>query len=440
MCGNSVRRFDTSLIFVASLASPPFAPRHCFRGARANPTLSKTTMDDDPPTSPHAASAPRPIPAALSRASAAAAASTPLAAALDAHEGVPADWAGARLGALTIAPASRDLEPGGWVDGDVRETPPAPSAFFRSSRFGEALEEEEAAKSAAVAVADATTVSDGLAGGEAAWWASSSGSIYPAFIEADDSAADEDALWADVRASAADVAAEPLLAAHVAATIGAADNIADALAAVLAARLDPGPAAEPGSQPSLPRRRDVAAALAATAAADVAAAHWRRPPPRPTLAETLLFHDGLHALCAQRVAAASWRAGATFSALALQARVSEVLGADLHPAARVSAGVVIVHPLGVVIGEAAVVGPACVICAGVTLGGTGKERGADRHPKLGANVQVGVNATIIGPIHIGDGARIAAAALVLKPVPPGGLAAGSPARVVGLKDELGWDL
>ena len=121
------------------------------------------------------------------------------------------------------------------------------------------------------------------------------------------------------------------------------------------------------------------------------------------------------------------------------ARVSQVLGADLHPGARIAPGAVLVHPLGVVIGEAAVVGPACVVCAGVTLGGTGKERG-DRHPKLGAGVQVGPNATILGNMKIGDGARVAAAALVLRPVPAGGLAAGSPARVVGLVDELGWDL
>jgi serine O-acetyltransferase len=92
-----------------------------------------------------------------------------------------------------------------------------------------------------------------------------------------------------------------------------------------------------------------------------------------------------------------------------------------------------------VIGEAAVVGPGAVVCGGVTLGGTGKERG-DRHPKVGANVQIGVNATVLGNIALGPGCRVAAAALVLRAVPAGGLAAGSPAAVVGRVDEIGWDL
>ena len=286
--------------------------------------------DVDGPASPHALSPPVSIPGrdGGSRASNAARALAPLSAALDAHEGVPAwtDDDGGPLTHLRIAPASRDLEPGGWVEGDVRETPPAPSAW-RSSRFGDALEAEQEAgeggtgASAAVAVADATAPEcDGLVGGEAAWWAASSGSIYPAFAPDDGAnAADADALWAGVRASAVEAATEPLLAAHVAATIGDADDLPDALAAVLGARLEPcGGAAEPWSQPSLPRRRAVAAALASTAADDVAAAHWRRPPPRPSLAETVLFHDGLHALCAQRVAAAARGAGDKWTALALQ--------------------------------------------------------------------------------------------------------------------------
>lgn len=153
----------------------------------------------------------------------------------------------------------------------------------------------------------------------------------------------------------------------------------------------------------------------------------------------MLFHDGLHALAAQRIGARLLACGRRDAALALQARTSQVLGADLHPGAAFAPGVLLCHPWGIVVGEAAVVGKGAVLSHSVTLGGTGKETG-DRHPKIGAGVMVGARATVLGNIKIGEGAKIAAAALVLREVPAGALAAGSPASVVGRVDEIGWDL
>jgi len=269
---------------------------------------------------------------------------------------------------------SQPSDPGG---GDqVAGTPPCAAALRGS--LSRSLSEAVSAPAAAASVS--ATVGgrggapddDGLAGGEASWWAAASGSVYPDFRAVPPHAASEPFLWRDLLESAPAVGADPLLAAFVASVVGDADDLADAVAAVVAGRLDPGPAAEPGSTPPMMPRHKLAAALRAAVAEDVAAAHYRRPPPRPSLAETVLFHDGLHALSAQRASHALWAASRRGAALALQARASAVLGADLHPAAKIAPGVLLVHPLGVVIGEAAVVGPGVVICHGVTLGGTGK--------------------------------------------------------------------
>jgi serine O-acetyltransferase len=117
-------------------------------------------------------------------------------------------------------------------------------------------------------------------------------------------------------------------------------------------------------------------------------------------------------------------------AVALQSRCSEVFAVDIHPAAKIGRGVLLDHGTGVVIGETAHVGNNVSILQNVTLGGTGKEHG-DRHPKVSDNVLIGASATILGNILIGKGAQVAAGSLVLKPVPPKTMVAGSPAKEVG---------
>ncbi|XP_024004646.1 serine acetyltransferase 4 isoform X3 [Eutrema salsugineum] len=126
--------------------------------------------------------------------------------------------------------------------------------------------------------------------------------------------------------------------------------------------------------------------------------------------------------------------GRELLALALQSRVSEVFGIDIHPAARIGEGILLDHGTGVVIGETAVIGDRVSILHGVTLGGTGKETG-DRHPKIGDGALLGACVTILGNIRIGAGAMVAAGSLVLKDVPSHSMVAGNPAKLIGFVDE-----
>ncbi|XP_010432254.1 PREDICTED: serine acetyltransferase 4-like isoform X2 [Camelina sativa] len=144
--------------------------------------------------------------------------------------------------------------------------------------------------------------------------------------------------------------------------------------------------------------------------------------------------QGYLALEAYRVAHKLWKQGRKLLASALQSRVSEVFGIDIHPAARIGKGILLDHGTGVVIGETAVIGDRVSILHGVTLGGTGKETG-DRHPNIGDGALLGACVTILGNIKIGAGAMIAAGSLVLKDVPSHSMVAGNPAKLIGLIDE-----
>ena len=102
---------------------------------------------------------------------------------------------------------------------------------------------------------------------------------------------------------------------------------------------------------------------------------------------------------------------------------------EIHPAATIGHRLVIDHGMGIVIGETAEIGDDCLLYQGVTLGGTGKDKGK-RHPTLGNNVLVGSGAKVLGPFKVGDNTRIAAGAVVLNEVPPNCTAVGVPAQVV----------
>jgi len=155
-----------------------------------------------------------------------------------------------------------------------------------------------------------------------------------------------------------------------------------------------------------------------------------RDPAAEGLLRPLLFFKGVAAIQTHRAAHVLWHAGARDSALHLQSRSSVVFGVDIHPAARLGAGVMMVHATGVVIGETAVVEDDVSILHGVTLGGTGHEHG-DRHPKIRRGVMLGAGAKVLGNIDVGEGACIAAGSVVLKPVPARVTVAGVPAQVVG---------
>jgi serine O-acetyltransferase len=156
---------------------------------------------------------------------------------------------------------------------------------------------------------------------------------------------------------------------------------------------------------------------------------FERDPACKGYVQPFLFFKGFLALQAQRVAHWLWNDGRDTLAFYFQSRVSELFQVDIHPAAKIGRGIFVDHGTGIVIGETAVVGDDVSMLHGVTLGGTGAERG-DRHPKIGKGVLLGAGAKVLGNIPIGDYAKIASGSVVLKPVPPGCTAAGVPARLV----------
>ena len=235
-------------------------------------------------------------------------------------------------------------------------------------------------------------------------------------------------VWASLRNESQRAAkSEPALASLLNAVILSHDNLGDALSYQLARKLDD------QELRAMSLRELASAAYAADPrlveiAEEDLKAVFERDPACKGYVQPFLFFKGFLALQSQRVAHWLWGQGRETIALFLQSRMSEVFQVDIHPATRIGAGVFIDHGTGIVIGETAVIGDEVSMLQGVTLGGTGKERG-DRHPKIGRGVLLGANATVLGNITIGDYAKIASGSVVLKPVPAGCTAAGVPARL-----------
>jgi serine O-acetyltransferase len=164
---------------------------------------------------------------------------------------------------------------------------------------------------------------------------------------------------------------------------------------------------------------------------DLRAIYLNDPAAR-SLPEVLLY-PGLHAIVFHRVAHALWRRGLPFLPRLISQIARFLTGVEIHPGARVGRGFFIDHGMGVVIGETAEIGDWVTLHQGVTLGGTGKQRGK-RHPTLEDHVVVGVGAIVLGAITIGKGAKIGGGAVVVKDVPPHSTAVGVPARVVATRD------
>ncbi len=164
---------------------------------------------------------------------------------------------------------------------------------------------------------------------------------------------------------------------------------------------------------------------------DVLAAKRKDPAARNRL-EILLTYSGVHALALHRLANGLYRRKCKLLARMLSQFARFLTGVEIHPAAKIACGVFIDHGTGVVIGETAEVGKGTVIYQGVTLGGTGKERGK-RHPTVGENVTLSAGAKVLGGFTVGDGARIGAGAVVLAEVPPYATVVGVPAKVVKIR-------
>jgi serine O-acetyltransferase len=172
--------------------------------------------------------------------------------------------------------------------------------------------------------------------------------------------------------------------------------------------------------------------------ADVTAARDRDPAAQGVSSfEILTSWAGVQALLAHRLAHALRSAGVPLAPRAIAYLTRAVTGVEIHPAAEIGKRFFIDHGSGVVIGETAKIGDCVTLYQGVTLGGTGFQRGK-RHPTLGDNVTVGSGAKLLGPIAVGDGAKIGANTVVVEDVPPGATVVGNPGhpvRVEGRKLE-----
>lgn len=142
----------------------------------------------------------------------------------------------------------------------------------------------------------------------------------------------------------------------------------------------------------------------------------RRDPAAKSNLQILLFYPGVRALIRFRVAKFFYKLRLRFVAEWISYASRRKTGIEIHPGADIGKNLFIDHGMGVVIGETAVIGDNCTIYQGVTLGGTGKERGK-RHPTLGSNVVVGAGAKILGNVVVGDNVKIGANAVVLVDVP-----------------------
>lgn len=161
---------------------------------------------------------------------------------------------------------------------------------------------------------------------------------------------------------------------------------------------------------------------------DIAVIRERDPAARSSL-EVMLLYNGYKAVRSHRKANWCYRHNLKFLARWISQRCVRRTNIEIHPAAQIGRRLFIDHGTGVVIGETTIIGDDCTIYQGVTLGGTGKDKGK-RHPTLGNHVMVGSGAKVLGPIEIGDHVRIAAGAVVLDNIPENSTAVGVPARVV----------
>jgi serine O-acetyltransferase len=239
-----------------------------------------------------------------------------------------------------------------------------------------------------------------------------------------------DPVWARVREEAAEIAArEPPLAGFIFAIILNHDTLERAIAQRVADRLDHANVSGELIAQAYDDLFEAEPHVGEAFRADIVAVS-ERDPATTRYVEPVLYYKGFHALQAHRLAHFLWNRGRRDFALYIQSRSSSVFGVDINPATKIGRGIFIDHGTGVVIGATAVIEDDVSLLQGVTLGGTGKEKG-DRHPKIRKGVLISAGAKILGNIEVGACSRVGAGSVVLKPVAPNTTVAGVPARVVG---------
>lgn len=236
-------------------------------------------------------------------------------------------------------------------------------------------------------------------------------------------------VWAALRNEAyAAAKSEAALASLLAAVILNHETLGDALSYQLARKLGDQELRAMSLRDTIEEAYENEPSIVETAELDLKAV-FERDPACKGYVQPFLFFKGFLALQTHRVAHWLWGQGRETLAFYLQSRTSELFQVDINPATRIGRGVFVDHGTGIVIGETAVIGDDVSMLQGVTLGGTGAQRG-DRHPKVGKGVLLGAGAKVLGNIQIGDYAKIASGSVVLKDVPAGCTAAGVPARLV----------
>ncbi len=160
----------------------------------------------------------------------------------------------------------------------------------------------------------------------------------------------------------------------------------------------------------------------------------REDPAAKSPLEILLCYPGLHAVLFHRVAHWFYRRRLYVLARFISHCARFLTGIEIHPGAKIGKRLFIDHGLGVVIGETAEIGDDVLLYQGVTLGGTGNQRGK-RHPTLGNRVVVGAGAAILGDIRLGDDVKVGAGSVVVHSVPDGATVVGIPGRVVKTRAE-----
>jgi len=161
---------------------------------------------------------------------------------------------------------------------------------------------------------------------------------------------------------------------------------------------------------------------------------FQRDPAARSVFELLTVYPGIHALAFHRLSHRLWSWRLRWLARLLAQAGRWLTGIEIHPGAKIGRRFFIDHGMGVVIGETAEIGDDCTLYHGVTLGGT-TWRKEKRHPTLGNNVVVGAGAKILGPITVGDNARVGSNSVVVKDVPAGATVIGIPGRVIGPKKQ-----
>lgn len=165
----------------------------------------------------------------------------------------------------------------------------------------------------------------------------------------------------------------------------------------------------------------------------------REDPAATSVLEIVLCYPGFHAILWHRVAHALYKARLPLLGRILSSIVRFWTGIEIHPGARIGRRFFIDHGMGVVIGETTEIGDDVLVFQGVTLGGTGNERGK-RHPTIGNNVVIGSGAKVLGSIRIGDHVKIGAGSVVVHPVPDHSTVVGIPGRVVRMRGAVDGQL